>query len=48
MEHRTMRKSFIAVLLPSHGAAIALLSVFPAAAMVGGHLRQTRALLDLW
>lgn len=31
-----MRKSFIAVLLPSLGAAIALLSVFPAAALVGG------------
>jgi Trypsin/Trypsin-like peptidase domain len=32
MEHRTMRESFIASL----GAAIALLSVFPAAALVGG------------
>jgi hypothetical protein len=31
-----MRKSLIGGLLPSLGAAIALLSVFPAAALVGG------------
>ena len=31
-----MHKPFIAVLLPSLGAAIALLSVFSAAALVGG------------
>ena len=31
-----MRKSLVVGLLPSLGAAIALLSVFPAAALVGG------------
>src|SRR6266536_2769940 len=39
-----MRKSLIASLLPSLGAAIALLSVFPAAALVGGAPRANQSI----
>ena len=38
-----MRKSLIAGLLPSLGAAIALLSIFPAAALVGGAPKATHS-----
>src|SRR5262249_31098637 len=39
-----MRKSLIVGLLPSLGAAIALLSVFPAAALVGGAPEASRSI----